>query len=101
MFCREMDSSNRTETHTSPPLHQIVHLSGSELVQLLDLSSPLKGRFGERACCYRVGDLMACNHRCASSSRKTTKSRKVLRVRFIAMTQFRSPSPQRQGEHLP
>ena len=67
MFCREMDSSNRTETHTSPPLHQIVHLSGSELVQLLDLSSPLKGRFGERACCYRVGDLMACNHRCASS----------------------------------
>ena len=76
MFCREMDSSNRTETHTSPPLHQIVHHSGSELVQLLDLSSPLKGRFGERACCNRVGDLMACNHRCASSSRDDHKIEK-------------------------
>ena len=53
----QSSTSKRTERNTPAPLHQIVHFSGCELVQLLDLSSPLKGRIRDRACCYLGGEL--------------------------------------------
>ena len=45
-----------------PTLNQIVHLSGCELVQLLDLSSPLKGRVRKRIRGHLGGELKAGKH---------------------------------------
>ena len=65
----QSSTSKRTETNTGPPLDQIVHLSGSNLVQLLDLSSPLQVRVSKRACCRLGSELKAGNHRSGGSSR--------------------------------
>ena len=58
-------TKKRTEANTSPSLHQVVHLSGSELVHLLDLSSSLKGCVRVRD---RVGELKEGNHNSGGSS---------------------------------